>query len=144
MKNVILLDLETFSNSQEIKSFVEKNFNFDTFEAFVWKQDHQITPDTLTTDLLAWKNWGAKKLWIDTINHDIIAYETSEGYKFADDFVRFIENIKPVGKEDVVVPNKGNFHNVGELSVDTILDKISKHGIGSLTKEEKEYLDNNN
>lgn len=46
------------------------------------------------------------------------------------------------GESTVLTTGSNNTTTTNEFSIDTILDKISKKGFESLSKEEKEFLDN--
>lgn len=52
-----------------------------------------------------------------------------------------IEIVKS-GESTVLTTGSNNTTTTNEFSIDTILDKISKKGFESLSKEEKEFLDN--
>jgi hypothetical protein len=75
------------------------------------------------------------KIWINPDNGFVIAYEDKKGYAFSENFINHLNEIEPleVKEEDISY--------IGEMDIDSILDKISKSGIESLTKEEKNYLD---
>jgi hypothetical protein len=104
------------------------------------------------------KRIGIGKIWFDTKNNNAVIAYTIKGSNevlIADNFIADITEIKPV---DVIVKEKEqNVANLVEsvinsprkvkleviFDVDTILDKIGQYGINSITKEEKDFLDNN-
>jgi hypothetical protein len=104
------------------------------------------------------KRIGIGKIWFDTKNNNAVIAYTIKGNNevlIADNFIADITKIKPV---DIIVKEKEqNVTNLVEsvinsprkikteviLDVDTILDKIGQYGINSITKEEKDFLDNN-
>ncbi len=100
------------------------------------------------------KRIGIGKIWFDTKNDNAVIAYTIKGddeILIADNFIADITKIKPV---DVIVKEKEqNVANLVEgvinstreviLDVDKILDKIGQYGICSITKEEKDFLDNN-
>lgn len=121
MKNIKVIDLTTFNN-EKLKEVVKM------FPGI------QINPDSLIQD----KKNGIKKLFLDTENLVVIAYTLKanpDEIIFTDDLV---EKLKAI--ESLQMPKKQKAS--GPLSVDTILDKISKWGIESLTESEKTFLDN--
>jgi hypothetical protein len=71
--------------------------------------------------------------------------EVLESIPALDKTVVDIEIVKNGESTFLTTTKKGteeNFPTTGEFTIDTILDKISKKGYESLTKEEKEFLDN--
>ena len=121
MKNIKVIDLTLFNN-EKLKEVVKM------FPGI------QINPDSLIQD----KKNGIKKLFLDTENLVVIAYTLKanpDEIIFTDDLV---EKLKAI--ESLQMPKKQKV--TGPLSVDTILDKISKWGIESLTESEKTFLDN--
>jgi|LauGreDrversion4_2_1035121.scaffolds.fasta_scaffold540450_2 hypothetical protein len=85
-------------------------------------------------DLIKLKELGADKIWFNSENEDLISFTVTAGGKdevfFSEGYKRFFLEIKPFE-----IPKKSK-------SVDSILEKITKYGIKSLTKEEKDFLDN--
>jgi hypothetical protein len=86
------------------------------------------------------------KIWLNPINGFIIAYhQDGRGYSFSENFNNHLVNIEPVKITDEILESANVIQTQvfdGEINTDSILDKISKYGIDSLTKEEKSYLDN--
>jgi len=75
------------------------------------------------------------KIWVNPTNGFIVAYEDYEGYKFSDNFIKHLMDLEPLNVY------KNQLENI--LRVDSILDKISRSGIKSLTNEELAYLESN-
>lgn len=102
------------------------------------------------------KRIGIGKIWFDTKNDNAVIAYTVKGDNeilIADNFIADITKIKPVDvivkeKEQSVVSLVESVINSPRklkvvLDVDAILDKIGQYGIDSITKEEKDFLDNN-
>ena len=120
MKNIKVIDLTMFNN-EKLKE-VAKMF-----------PGISINPDNLIKD----KKGGIKKVFLDTESLVVIAYtlkSNPDEIIFTDSLVEKLAAIEPIQ-----MPKKQR--NTGPLSVDTILDKISKWGIESLTESEKTFLD---
>lgn len=82
------------------------------------------------------------KIWVNPDNGFIIAYEDRKGYCFSEKFTNHLVNIESSEiSEEIINSTEEYTDNTIEMSTDSILDKISKYGIDSLTKEEKSYLD---
>jgi len=79
---------------------------------------------------------GVSKIWVNPDNGFVIAYEDSEGYSFSEQFNDHLVNIEPleISSEQLVFTSD-------ELDLNSILDKISKYGVMSLTENEKKFLD---
>lgn len=120
MKKIVCIDLTLFNN-EKIKEVI-KLF-----------PDIEINPESLVQD----KKNGIKKLFLDTENLVVVCYtqkSNPDEMVFTEDFITKLQEIKPIA-----LPKK---QRGGPLSVDIILDKISKFGIQSLTESEKTFLDN--
>lgn len=117
MKNTILIDF-AFTSIQALKSICD---------------DLKINFDILKSDREKFK---FHKIWIDMEFKTMIAYTT---VKKPNDIVY------TVGLESILLEMSSYqlqpSTDLSELSVDKILDKISKFGMDSLLKEEKEFLD---
>ena len=117
MKNTILIDF-AFTSLQALKSICD---------------DLKINFDILKSDKEKFK---FHKIWIDMEFKTMIAYTT---VKKPNDIVY------TVGLESILLEMSSYqlqpSTDLSELSVDKILDKISKFGMDSLLKEEKEFLD---
>lgn len=86
------------------------------------------------------KKFKLNRIWVDIKTKTMIAYSVTtkpneiiftESY---DDLFRTIPMYEPRPKE-LPAPKV-------DLNIDSILDKISKYGIDSLLKEERDFLDN--
>jgi hypothetical protein len=122
MENLICIDLTKFNNEQILK--ICSNLNFEQ------------------ENLLNNKKKGFAKLWLCEKTGTIVAYNTKKDktIKYTSDFTNKLNSMEnfSIKKEERLEPSKP------VLNVDTILEKISKFGIQSITKEEKEFLDNQN
>ena len=117
MKNIILIDF-TYTSIDTLKSICA---------------DLKINFDVLKSDKEKFKFY---KIWIDTDFKTMIAYSTVKKPKEII-YTNGLENILSEMSSYQLQPSI----DLSELSVDKILDKISKFGMGSLLKEEKEFLD---
>lgn len=117
MKNVILIDF-AFTSEQSLKSICDElRINFK-----VLKSDKE--------------KFKFYKVWIDMDSRTMIAYTT----------VKDTKNIVYTVGIESMLQSLNSYQlqpstNLAELNVNSILDKISKYGIDSLLKEEKEFLD---
>jgi len=121
MKNIICIDL-TILNKKELKNF-SAEYSID-YEALLDLKQKTYAKIWLTKD----GNCVAFTVTKDN-SFDIEDYDTVRVFNF---FLTELSNIKTyqVPVEPVI------------LDVDTILEKIFKHGKDSLTLEEKNFLDN--
>lgn len=117
MKNVILIDF-AFTSEQTLKSICDElKINFK-----VLKSDKE--------------KFKFYKVWIDMDSRTMIAYTTVKDTKNIV-YTIGIESMLQSLNSYQLQPST----NLAELNVNSILDKISKYGIDSLLKEEKEFLD---
>jgi hypothetical protein len=117
MKNVILIDF-AFTSEQTLKNICEElkiNFN-------VLKVDKD--------------KFKFHKVWIDMDSKTMIAYTTVKDTKTIV-YTVGIESMLTSLQSYQLQPST----NLAELTLDGVLDKISKFGMSSLLKEEKEFLD---
>ena len=117
MKNVIVIDF-AFTSETNLKNIC---------------QELQINFDVLNAEKGRFKFY---KVWIDTESKTLIAYTTT---KNPSDLV-YTNGLNTVLTQIATYQLKPAC-DLSELTVDAILDKISKYGIGSLMKEEKDFLD---
>lgn len=117
MKNIILIDF-TFTSMDSLKSICD---------------DLKINFDILKSDKEKFKFY---KIWINTEFKTMIAYSTVKKPKEII-YTNGLESILSEMSSYQLQPST----DLSELSVDKILDKISKFGMSSLLKEEKEFLD---
>jgi hypothetical protein len=97
----------------------------------------KLNYDILVKDKKEFKMYRA---WIDLTNKTMIAYsKTSSPEKiiYTPSFEELFRNIPRYEPKPIALPAPEI-----NLNVDAILDKISKYGIDSLLKEEKDFLDN--
>jgi hypothetical protein len=122
MKNIICIDFSIIKNDDFAKICEKYSFKYEQL-------------------LSQHKKFDFYKIFIDVDTFRMFAYilnKNKSKIEVTDGLDVFLNSIKSevVEKEvEVVVSNV-------EMTVDSILDKISKFGIGSLLKEEKEFLDN--
>jgi len=113
--NVFCIDLTKFNNEKLVE--VAKNCGVDS-EALINN-----------------KKSGFVKIYIDKTSGKIIAFTTKKNKEvvYTSALTEMLSSITPITivKEPVM------------LTVDGILDKIGKYGIGSLSVNEKAFLDNN-
>lgn len=100
----------------------------------------------------------AKAVYINLEGEYLICYKDKDNsLVFFPTYIQFIEqnhkktflySLKPLGTPKLPKARKPQVEKVVELpvvlEVDDILDKIGKYGISSITKEEKDFLDNLN
>jgi len=85
--------------------------------------------------------FNTTKIWVNPVNGFIISYEDNEGYKFSENFIDHLLSIQ--------IEPVDNYHlsdvaySTDELTIDNILDKISRTGIKSLSNEELLFLESN-
>ena len=116
MKNIICIDLTSFNN--EKLSEVAKLYNLDE------------------KNLINDKKEGVAKMYIDTNSGVLVAFtykKNKDEIVIANVFTNSLKSIPSVTIEKKQ-PNS-------EMTVDNILDKISKYGIESLSINEKNFLD---
>jgi hypothetical protein len=117
MKNVILIDFALTSEKTLVSICDELKINFK-----VLKSDKE--------------KFKFYKVWIDMDSRTMIAYTT----------VKDTKNIVYTVGIESMLQSLNSYQlqpstNLAELNVNSILDKISKYGIDSLLKEEKDFLD---
>lgn len=117
MKNVICIDLTKFNNEKLVE--LAKNLDIDV-EAVLHN-----------------KKVGFVKLFIYQESNRIIAFTTKNdknNIQFTTYFKELLSSIEPI---QLPKKQKGSI----EMDIDTILDKISKYGMESLTINERKFLD---
>jgi len=117
MKNIILIDF-AFTSIDTLKTICD---------------DLKINFDVLKKDKDDFKFY---KVWIDIENKTMIAYSTTK---------RPNDIIYTVGLSNILT-EMSSYQlkptcDLSDLTVDKILDKISKYGMSSLLKEEKDFLE---
>ena len=120
-KNLICIHLTRFYDLEDFRRMLRDNGLSSYIEAKV---------------LLNLKHDGYLKLWLDNQTFRTVAWTSSPDKKrvhFSDDYSQFLKDMNSL---TFVEPN-----NSTSLNLDTILDKIAKSGIESLTTHEKQFLD---
>lgn len=121
LKNLILIELANVKPENIEKLLIDNGLN-----------------DELCHEKLAeMKAKGVDKLYVDSKTFETVASVFSDNplkVMWERTFLVQVLDIKPIKFEG----------QKSQLDVDVILDKINESGIDSLTKEEKEYLKNNN
>lgn len=114
--NLILIDLRNLNHAK----LKELATHFD------WSEDV----------LVMFKNNDIAKIWVDSLTKDVVAYTMKKNpqIQIGHEFMEKLDSMSTF-----TLPKK--IKN-SDLNLDSILDKISKFGIKSLSLEEKEYLDN--
>ena len=92
----------------------------------------------------------AKSVYINLDSEYLICYKDKDNHlRLFPTYVQFVEqnfkmtflySLKPLGTPKLPRPRK-HIELPVVLEVDSILDKIGKYGINSITKEEKDFLD---
>jgi hypothetical protein len=118
MKNIIKLDLRKFNHIKLIE--IGDKYEFDN------------------ESLLKNKKSGFAIIWYDIESKILVAFTRKKDNNiyytnFMDEFLDSITEIEMLSRKNRVLE---------DLTVDNILEKISKYGIDSLTKAEKDFLDN--
>lgn len=121
MKNIICVDLTKYT-LKELKDISEVyNIPFFYLEDLKGKPGDEVY---------------FAKMWFDTLNQEIVGYSSildKDKLILSESYTDIISDIKPIDLKK---------KRVDVLTVDNILDKITKYGIDSLVKEEKDFLDN--
>lgn len=118
--NIIVIDY-TFTSDEKLQRICDElNFNYETL-----KKDK--------------KELKLYRVWIDTISKTMIAYSTTNSLGkivYTNHFDILFESIPRYEPKPAELPPP-KF----DLNIDSILDKISKFGMNSLLKEERDFLD---
>jgi hypothetical protein len=116
-ENVVSIHLKRFKSVEDFQKLLDDNGiqNLDATKLFEHKES------------------GYTKIFFDKNTFEAVAYVHESSKKeiiFQDDFKEFLKNMKSLSSNKIV------------LDVDVILEKISERGIDSLSKKEREFLDN--
>jgi hypothetical protein len=128
MFSIICFDFRNFKTKEEFSNFCSKmnlSLNVDAY----WK---------LKTG--EWNGHEQWRVWIDSNSFNLIAFENKEEQNFSSMFVTNLGEMSVLSPGDlppVLNTNKAKL----DISLDSILDKISSNGINSLTNEEKKFLE---
>lgn len=113
MKNIICIDLTKYNQSklQEVASVYKLNYDF----------------------LDKHKKGDSVKIWVDLSSGILVAFTTKKITKmiYSDEYMDFLSKMETItlAKKEVL------------MDIDSILDKIAKYGIASITENEKSFLD---
>lgn len=143
IKGIINLNFRKFKSAKELYEFTINDDNFDTLA--------NVTIDHDTDSVIKYKNLYKKfdEIWI--LNNYLVAKRGKNSDKIVinPDFTRYLlENsfnyVKEYKKEEKKESKKKESEIfIENLTIDSVLDKISKVGIEKITKEEKQFLDDN-
>lgn len=115
-ENLVCIDLEKFQQSGDIEEIFESN------GITITDKIHPYLLWTLKVDL--------KKIWYDpTCDEYVIFQDISGEFIYLDHFIDILKKFPALDRKKY-------------FDVNDILDKINKLGINSLTKEEKDFLEN--
>ena len=119
-ENVVSIHLKRFKSVEDFQKLLDENGiqNLDATKLFEHKES------------------GYTKIFFDKNTFEAVAYVHESSKKeiiFQDDFKEFLKNMKSLSSKT---------DNKIVLDVDVILEKISEKGIDSLSKKEREFLDN--
>lgn len=118
--NILSIHLRRFKTLKDFEKVLEDN------------QLHKIEAESLYQLMLE----GYTKIFVDKETLKIIGYchiVDKKLIQISEEFILFLKDMNSITFKN----NKNN------LTVDSILDKISQYGIKSLTQQEKEFLKNN-
>ena len=137
IKGIINLNFRKFKSAKELYEFTLNDDNFDTLA--------NVTIDHDTDSVIKYKKLYKKfdEIWI--LNNYLVAKRGKNSDKIVinPDFTRYLlensfnyveENKKEKKESEIFIEN---------LTIDSVLDKISKVGIEKITKEERQFLDDN-
>jgi hypothetical protein len=145
MLNLVVINLEELDTREQIKYLIDRmNINYPTKE-FESVAIPIKTREGLIEDLYMAK-WGARedrgwtKVWLNPDNGCVIAFEDSQGQNFSEHFIQYLVSLESLSLNDLPVLNNTTEY----ISLDLVLEKISKSGMDSLSVDEKLFLDNYN
>lgn len=116
MKNIICIDLTKFNNEKLTE--VAKLYNLEEKSLINNKKD------------------GFAKLYINSVDGGLVAFtykSNKDEVVIADVFTDLLKSVTPI----IIEKKQPKI----EMTVDNILDKISKYGIESISINEKKFLD---
>lgn len=153
-KNIACIDFTKFKDYDEyrewqfkLKDNVYINKQYCNLNTNINKDEYLSTKNAFDKIARIWivgkyiismQHRGSDKI---VMNTDLERFIREESYDAVEDHKEV--NIKPEEFIETKVNNKIKFVENNEMSIDSILDKISYKGIESLTKKEKDFLDNN-
>lgn len=124
--NIIVIDY-AFTSDEKLKRITEElGLNYDLL-------------------LKEKKEFKMYRIWVDIDSKTMIAYTTTKSIKniiYTQGYDELFVAMKGYEPKPIGLPEPKSDYPKAELDIDSILDKISKFGIESLLKEEKDFLDN--
>jgi hypothetical protein len=142
MTDFIVIDLGFLLKNRNYKNSIRSVYRYLNIPIPSEKEAVPIYLEDKTYEYLLYFMWSSKhvsKIWVNPSNGFVIAYEDHNGYSFSEHFNNHLVNIESVEISDQILDE---FNDFPEMDTDSILDKISKYGINSLTREELLYLNN--
>lgn len=108
-------------------------------------EDNDLSGKVSPEALASFKKNGYLKIWIDPQSVEVIAYTSSKksGLIINNDFVSYLKDMPTIREKEMVSINEPTLNDIGVLTIDKILDKISESGMKSLTKVELKFLQEN-
>lgn len=129
--NIFLINLSDFNTQDEIFDYlkvVKLSDNLSSEDLFKIKRGAFTQGKEVV------------KIWFDKTTFYAIAYQTEKEQKFNTSFISFLENMDALSSDDTFFPETSTVSNFQDMTVDSILDKINSNGMGSITKEELDFL----
>jgi hypothetical protein len=143
IKGIINLDFRGFKSGKELYEFSKNGDNFDTL-ANVWSTEDENTIINYETlyekfdEIWVLNNYIIAKRTINSdeiiINPDFTRYLLENSFNYLEEYKKEEKKKKQKKESEIFIEN---------LTIDSVLDKISKVGIEKITKEEKKFLDDN-
>lgn len=143
IKGIINLNFRGFKSGKELYEFSKNGDNFDTL-ANVWSTEDENTIINYETlyekfdEIWVLNNYIIAKRTINSdeiiINPDFTRYLLENSFNYLEEYKKEEKKKKQKKESEIFIEN---------LTVDSILDKISKVGIEKISKEEKQFLDDN-
>tara|TARA_B100001173_G_C16018583_1_gene560924 strand:+ start:2239 stop:2670 length:432 start_codon:yes stop_codon:yes gene_type:complete len=137
IKGIINLNFRKFKSAKELYEFTLNDDNFDTLA--------NVTIDHDTDSVIKYKKLYKKfdEIWI--LNNYLVAKRGKNSDKIVinPDFTRYLLENSFNYVEEYKKEKKESEIFIENLTIDSVLDKISKVGIEKITKEERQFLDDN-
>jgi len=128
--NLICIHLTSLRSLTEIDEMIE-NMEFTNMDA---------------DELWQMKKNGIQKIWLDASSLDLVYWiDRENGRKnilINEDYISGLREMKSISYKKVKKSDFALTTDKTESNIDSILDKINEHGIDSLTKKERDILDN--
>ena len=137
IKGIINLNFRKFKSAKELYEFTLNDDNFDTLA--------NVTIDHDTDSVIKYKKLYKKfdEIWI--LNNYLVAKRGKNSDKIVinPDFTRYLLENSFNYVEEYKKEKKESEIFIENLTINSVLDKISKVGIEKITKEERQFLDDN-